>query len=95
MTDVLLGDDYILQATITDINGNPVTPTSQVADLYDPNQVLKDTDNAPTPKGSGIYWAYLDIPVDGIVGIWEVVWTINVSGIIDSEKHYFKVKSNP
>jgi hypothetical protein len=95
LTDILLGDSYILQAVITDLNGKPVIPTSQVARLYDPDHILKGTDAAPALKSAGTYWATFSIPIDGRGGVWEIVWAVNSSGIIDSEKFYFKVGGNP
>ena len=95
MGNIFLGDTYILQATLTDTNDAPVTPDSQSAKLYDPNLSLKDHDDAPVLQSAGTYWATLNIPTNGKSGIWTIIWTINITGITDSEKHHFKVKSNP
>ena len=98
MTDVILGDNYIVQAVLTDIYDVPVTPDTQSVKLYDPNHVLKATVVAPALQSAGVYWATFAIPTagaGGVAGIWEIVWQITKTGLVDSEKFWVKVIATP
>ena len=50
-----LGETFRVTATITDIDGNPVTAGTNTVNLYEPDGTLNTTEAAPTHTGNGVW----------------------------------------
>ena len=73
---VSLGETFRVTATITDLDGTPVTgagPTQAII-LYNPAGTAVTTENAPTEVGAGVWYQNFTVPAAGAVGVWRVFW---------------------
>lgn len=75
-----LGDRVWVIALIYDKDNNLFDPDSHTIKLIDPNGVTKVSSSNPTKNTTGNFTIALDVPSDGISGVWEVTWTIIVTG---------------
>ena len=70
-----LGATFRIKATITDIDGNPVTGGANTINLYEPDATLHTTEAAPTHTGGGIWTQTFTTATTDPEGMWQVVWT--------------------
>lgn len=75
-----LGETFRILASMTDYDGEVLTPDTQEVKIYDPGGVLKSTETSPTKKADGLYYTLYTFPQDGAVGAWTVKWKIVKSG---------------
>lgn len=82
-----LGETFRVTATLTDIDGNPLlAPSSQLINLYEPDDTLHTSSAAPTSVGGGVYYQNFDtLPTDPI-GVWLVVWKSVKDGVTGIKK---------
>jgi hypothetical protein len=74
------GTTATLTVSYTDDDGNPLDPTSVVADIFDPNDVHEVVAAVAEHVSLGLYLYEYDIAPDAELGLWRVEWTAVVSG---------------
>ena len=70
-----LGETFRITATITDIDGNPVTAGANTINLYEPDATLHTSEAAPTHVGGGVWTQTFTTLTTDPEGMWLVVWT--------------------
>lgn len=75
-----LGETFRILASMTDFDGELLTPDTQEVKVYDPGGTLKLTETSPTLKADGLYYVLYTFPEGGAVGTWTVKWKITKSG---------------
>ncbi len=76
-----LGETFRITATITDIDGNPITAGANTVNLFTPDDTLDQTSVAPTHTGDGIWTQLFTTATTDTEGTWLVVWT-NITGAV-------------
>jgi len=71
-----LGETIRILASMTDFDGDPLTPDTQEVKIYDPGGALKHTETSPTKKADGLYYIVYTFPGDGTTGSWTANWKI-------------------
>jgi len=71
-----LGETVRILASMTDYDGEALTPDTQEVKVYDAGGALKQTETSPTKKADGLYYILYTFPGDGAVGNWTVNWKI-------------------
>jgi uncharacterized protein YfaS (alpha-2-macroglobulin family) len=90
------GETGRVVASITDFDGEPLTPASQEVKFYDPTGALKGTETSPTKKADGLYYVRYTFPIDSILGKWVVKWKfITVDAETKTGKLSISVTSAP
>lgn len=78
MAEWFVGDTPIVQGTVTDANGVPVTPTTISVVVTDPaNHVV--TMSSPTPISTGVYQATFSSGAT-LSGTYRADWTVTLTG---------------
>lgn len=77
-----LGETVRILASMTDYDGEALTPDTQEIKIYDPGGVLKHTETSPTKKDEGLYHVLYTFPEEGAVGTWVAKWKITKSGAV-------------
>ena len=75
-----LGETFRVNATITDLDGTPVTAGVNLIELYEPDSTLNQSSAAPTHIGAGVWTQNFTTAAADPVGSWVVVWTITAGG---------------
>lgn len=76
--------------TITNADGDPVTPDSIVADVFDPSGQVVD-DAIPTELSTGFFKYTYVIPADPEMGLWRINWKVVLNGQPAQGDEYFEV----
>ncbi len=76
-----LGETFRVTATITDLNGAPVTGGTNAVTLYNPDGTANATSAAPTHTGGGVWTQNFTTLATDTEGGYLVVW-INTTGAV-------------
>jgi len=71
-----LGNTLKVKAILTDFDGAPLTPDTHEIKVYDPTNLLKETQTSPTLESSGVYYIKYTLPSGGPAGIWAFTWKV-------------------
>jgi len=85
------GSTVTIEATITDESGNPLTPDSQLVEIYDPDGNLKASSTTPTLVSTGVYRFSYTLPSDAELGEWLVKWKVEKGAYVEIEPLRFEV----
>jgi len=86
-----LGDTIWVEFDVTDKRGAPLDEFMCEVVLYDPHWGVKDTNINPRRIGMGRYEAKLQIPKNGIPGVWKVKIFVTKDGTEENEPLTFYV----
>jgi len=75
-----IGETFRINATLIDLDGNPITAGVNDIDLYEPGDTLNQTSAAPTHTGGGVWYQDFTTLTTDPVGNYVVIWTITVAG---------------
>ena len=87
---IILGETVRIKNTITDFDGNLLTPDSQEVTIYDPQGTLKETNTSPSGS-AGSYYVEYTLPSDSVKGDWKVVWKAVKGATTGIEAFWFNV----
>lgn len=76
-----VGETFRITATITDLNGNPVTAGANSIDLFEPDGSLNQNSVGPTHVAGGVWTQNFTTLTTDPVGGYLVVWTIIAGGV--------------
>ena len=87
------GETYRVTATITDLDGTPVTGGAAVHSIttYNPSGTLVDTEAAPTESGGGVWYQNITLAAAAPIGGWRVFWKVTLAGTVGITKLPFWV----
>lgn len=71
---VLRGTTKRVKNTITDYDGTKYDPDDHDIDAFDPEGTEKISNITEAAVDTGIFTADVDIPLDGIIGRWTLLW---------------------
>ena len=89
---IYLGDSYPIKGTFKDSDGALFDPDTHIITLLDSTKTEVEQQNTPTRDSLGTFTTAFDIPLTGTRGVWEISWTISKDGLVDTERHRFKVR---
>lgn len=89
---IYLGDSYPIRGTFKDSGGVLFDPDTHTITLLDSTKKQVETQTTPDRDSLGTFTTAFDIPITGRRGVWEISWTISKDGLIDTERHRFKVR---
>ena len=77
-----IGETFRVNATLTDLAGDPITGGVSSVTLYNPDNSVNQTSAAPTHVGNGVWWINFTTASSDDYGNYLVVWKNTTGAVI-------------